>query len=85
MSDDFLIAFYIFLCALVFILLIVFIIYILDQEKSKTRYYKQKILYSTNYDKHISMVSHQKRVLLRKKIYLYFLLLLVGIKEVVKK
>jgi len=85
MNNDFLVPFYIVLCGVMVILLIIFIIYILNQEMSRTKYYNKKILFHSKYDKHDTMVKYQKRVLFRKKLYLYFLLLLVGIKEVFKK
>ena len=85
MSNEFLILIYAFLCGIMFMILIVFIIHILNSEKKKNKYYKGIIYFDTNFGKHRDMVERQKIVLLKKKIQLYFLTFLVEIKEVMKK
>ena len=85
MSDDFLVLMYAFLCGIMFIILIIFIIHILNNEKKKAKYYRGIIYFETNYDKHQEMVERQKIVLIKKKIQLFFLTFLVALKEVFKR
>jgi len=74
-----------FLCGIMFIILIIFIIHILNSEKQKAKYYKGIIYFDTNFGKHRDMVERQKIILLKKKIQLFFLTFLVGLKEVFKR
>ena len=74
-----------FFSGFVFIVMIVFLIKVLNNSMMKTKYYKKTIYFDHNYNKHMEMVEKQKIVLLKKKIQLYFLTFLVGLKEVFKR
>ena len=71
------------LCIILIILLITYTIYVIIDEK-KIKYYKATILYDTNWDKYSTMVKKQKRVLFRKKFQLFWLIVLVKIKRLIR-
>lgn len=75
---------YVILIIILFILLMSYFGYIIYDERKKTKYYKSTILYETKWDKYSDMIRVQKSIIIKKKIQLFFLELLVGIKSVIK-
>lgn len=69
------------LCILMVLLLIAYCIYVIIDERKKTKYYKYTILYETDWNKYSIMVKKQKKVLFYKKVQLLFLTILVKIKR----
>ena len=55
------------------LIMMIYSIYAIIQEKQKSKYYKKTILYETNYDKYFTMVRKQKIVVLKKRLQLPFL------------
>lgn len=76
---------YAFFCGFLFVVMIVFIVKVLNNSMQKTKYYKSVIYFETDFGKHKEMLEKQKIILLKKKIQLYFLTFLVGLKEVFKR
>ena len=74
---------YIVLIAVMVILLIVYMIYVILDERKKLKYYKSTIYYETDWDKYNDMVVKQKRILFNKKIQLFILQILVFLKGLV--
>ena len=66
------------------ILLLVYSIFVIIEEREKMKYYKYNILYVTNWDKYNTMVKKQKRVLFKKKVQLTFLTVLVKVRRIFK-
>lgn len=75
---------YLILIVLMVILLITYSIYVIVNERKKTRYYNSVLLYETDWDKFSTMVKKQKRIIKKKKIQLFFLTFLVKMKEIFK-
>ena len=66
------------------IILLVYSIFVIIEEREKMKYYKYNILYVTNWDKYNTMVKKQKRVLFKKKIQLTFLTVFVRVRRLFK-
>ena len=66
------------------IILLVYSIFVIIEEREKMKYYKYNILYVTNWDKYNTMVKKQKRVLFKKKVQLTFLTVLVKVRRIFK-
>lgn len=75
---------YLILIILMVILLITYSVYVIVDERKKMKYYYSYLLYETEWDKFSTMVKKQKRIVRKKKIQLFFLTLLVKIKEIFK-
>ena len=64
---------YLVLIIIMALIMTIYSICIIIQEKQKSKYYKKTILYETNYDKYFTMVRKQKIVVLKKRLQLPFL------------
>ena len=81
MSKDIMI--YCILCSIMAILLIVYCIYVVIDERKKVKYYNQTLLYVTDWDKYCTMLHKQKRIIFYKKIQLLWFKLLVVLKRLI--
>lgn len=70
------------LCIVIIIFLIVYSIIVLIKDKRKLKYYNSTLLYDTDYDKYYTLVKKQKRVILKKKIQLFWLTILSNLKGI---
>lgn len=75
---------YLILIILLSSLIIIYFAYISYDYNKKINYYKSIISYETDWDKYSEMVKHQKRVIRKKKINLYYLKTLVFMKGLIK-
>lgn len=75
---------YLLLIGLLFVLLIVYCVYVIIDEKQKVKYYNSIIHYDTHWDKYSDMVEKQKAIIRKKKLELFWLNTLVFFKGVVK-
>lgn len=69
---------------LMVILLITYSIYVLVDERKKwkrRKYYESQIVYETDYNMYFDMVKKQKIIIIKKSIQLFFLTILVKLKE----
>ena len=64
-------------------LLLVYCLYVINDESKRIKYYKKTILYETAWDKYSSMVKEQRKIIIKKKIQLVGLSILVFFKEVI--
>ena len=64
--------------------LTLFSIYTILEERKKIKYYKKTILYETDWNKFNTMVSIQRKIILRKKIQLLLLKFFVKLRDVFK-
>ena len=64
-------------------LLLVYCLYVINDESKRIKYYKKTILYETAWDKYSSMVKEQRKIIIKKKIKLVGLSILVFFKEVI--
>lgn len=71
------------LCIIMIILLITYSIYVIIDERNKTKYYKHTLLYTTDWDKYCTMVNRQKRILFYKKVQLLWFTILVKFKRLI--
>ena len=71
------------LCIIMILLLIAYSVYVIIDERKKTKYYRHTLLYETNWDKYCTMVKRQKWVLLYKRIQLVWFTILVKIKRLI--
>lgn len=72
------------LIILMVILLITYSIYVLVDERKKwkrRKYYESHIVYETDYNMYFDMVKKQKIIIIKKSIQLFFLTILVKLKE----
>lgn len=74
---------YVLLIAVMVVLLIVYMIYVILDERKKIKYYKSTIYYETDWDKYNDMVRKQKRIIHNKKVQLFILQVLVFLKGLV--
>ena len=66
------------------LILIVYLVYVILDEKKKRKYYKSKIYYETDWDMYSTMVQKQRKILLQKRIQLVWLTFLVKIRRCFK-
>ena len=71
------------LITLISSLLLVYCLYVINDESKRIKYYKKTILYETAWDKYSSMVKEQRKIIIKKKIQLVGLSILVFFKEVI--
>lgn len=71
---------YIIFIAIILILLLIITILILGSKEYSTKFYIYKIRYDVNLDKYYSMLKKQKKIILKKQIYLFYLKVLVKLK-----
>ena len=55
---------YIILIIILAILILLYCFYVINDERKKMKYYKETILYETNWDKYSDMVRIQKKIIL---------------------
>ncbi len=72
------------LISIMVLILIVYSVYVILDEKKKRRYYKSKIYYETDWDMYSTMVQKQRKILLQKRIQLVWLTFLVKIRRCFK-
>lgn len=72
------------LISIMVLILIVYSVYVILDEKKKRRYYKSKIYYETGWDMYSTMVQKQRKILLQKRIQLVWLTFLVKIRRCFK-
>ena len=65
------------------VVIIMYIVYVLLDERKKLKYYNKKFTYETDWDKYSTMVVKQNKILLKKKIELLYYKILVRLKRVV--
>lgn len=75
---------YLILIIILAILLITYGVYVIIDERKKMKYYYSNLLYVTDWDKFSTMVKKQKRIIRKKKLQLFFLTIMVKIKEIFK-
>lgn len=73
------------LCLIMTVLIILYLVYIYISEKKKIKYYKHTLLYDTDWDKYSTMLKKQNRILLYKKMQLFWYSNLVKFKKRLKK
>lgn len=66
------------------ILIYIFLLFYCFSGKKIEFYYNYKIRYDTKYEKHYKILHKQKLILFRKKLYLDALLILLGLRGVMK-
>lgn len=71
------------LCIIMIMLLIAYSIYVIIDERKKTKYYRHTLLYETDWDKYCTMVNRQKKILFYKKVQLVWFTILVKIKRLI--
>lgn len=72
------------LCATLVVLIIVYCIYVIIDEKQKIKYYNKTFRWITNWDKYNTMIKRQRKIILKKKVQLYFFKTLVRLKRAFK-
>lgn len=70
------------LCVLLAVLITVYCIYVIIDERQKVKYYNKNFSYETHWGKYNTMVNKQRKIITKKKIQLYFLKFLVFIREI---
>lgn len=65
------------------IIIIAYLIYVLQDEHKKIKYYNKNLYYETDWDKYSTMVEKQKKILLKKKMTLLYYKTLVAIKRLI--
>lgn len=76
------IIFYIVMLALDLILLTIYIIYVIVDEKKKIKFFNYQIHYDTEYKMYINMVKKIKKIIRKKKIELLYLTILLKIRRI---
>ena len=65
------------------ITIIIYLIYVLQDEHKKIKYYNKNLYYETDWDKYSTMVEKQKKILLKKKLTLIYYKILVFLKRII--
>lgn len=65
------------------ITIIIYLIYVLQDEHKKIKYYNKNLYYETDWDKYSTMVEKQKKILLKKKLTLVYYKILVFLKRII--
>jgi len=65
------------------ITIIIYLIYVLQDEHKKIKYYNKNLYYETDWDKYSTMVEKQKKILLKKRLTLTYYKTLVFLKRIV--
>ena len=71
------------LIILMAITIIIYLIYVLQDEHKKIKYYNKNLYYETDWDKYSTMVEKQKKILLKKRLTLTYYKTLVFLKRIV--
>jgi len=71
------------LIILMAITIIIYLIYVLQDEHKKIKYYNKNLYYETDWDKYSTMVEKQKKILLEKRLTLIYYKTLVFLKRIV--
>lgn len=64
-------------------LIVIYCIYVICDKKSKIKYYKSTISYSTEWEKYSDMLKIQKRVIRKKQLQLLYLNILVFLRGLI--
>ena len=70
------------LCFLLAVLIVIYCIYVIIDERKKVKYYNKSFFYDTHWEKYNIMVNRQRKKIASKKIQLYFLKFLVFVKKI---
>lgn len=65
------------------ITIIIYLIYVLQDEHKKIKYYNKNLYYETDWDKYSTMVEKQKKILLKKRLTLTYYKTLVFLKRII--
>ena len=65
------------------ILIVIYLVYVLQDEHKKMKYYDKNLYYDTDWDKYSTMVVKQKNILIKKKIVLFYYKTLVFLKRII--
>lgn len=65
------------------ITIIIYLIYVLQDEHKKIKYYNKNLYYETDWDKYSTMVEKQKKILLKKRLTLTYYKILVFLKRII--
>jgi len=71
------------LIILMAITIIIYLIYVLQDEHKKIKYYNKNLYYETDWDKYSTMVEKQKKILLEKRLTLIYYKILVFFKRII--
>ena len=71
------------LIILLSILILIYCVYVIYDEKKKIKYYNHTILYITNWEKYNDMIKVQKKVIRKKQRQLFFLNILVFLRGLI--